>query len=79
MYITFDSSNTENMTKQIRVTKNKAICKDSCETTVILNGSRYIMESQTFYPVIVITNFNQMLGFESMEAITTKNIKTIAI
>ena len=67
------------MTKQIRVTKDKAVYRDNCETTVLFDGSSYTLISDQFYPVIVITNFNQMLGFENLESITSKNIKTIAI
>jgi hypothetical protein len=69
------------MTKQIRVTKDKAVYRDNCETSVLFNGSSYTLISMAFYPVIVITNFSQMVGFESIEEISIpeNQIKTIAI
>jgi len=69
------------MTKQLRNQKDPNIYRDHSETTVLFNGSSYTLISSQFYPVVVVTNFNHMIGFESMEAIDIKseNIKTIAI
>ena len=51
--------------KQIRETLDKALYRAHCITRVFFDGRAFVIEADEFFPVIVITKFNHMIGMQS--------------